>query len=544
MSEVEELYKNFGILADAGAEASKHPEIYQTMLAATKGTTAEKKLACQFIPRFFMYFPDLSDTAIDAQLDLCEDDETPIRRQAIRSLPDFCKTADGFISKITDILTQLLQQEDAVELKIVRSGLQMLIKKDPKGALGGMFSQISVGDDLVREKAITFLSQLASDGVLDGIDKAGECLLQEVRKILSDVTGEEFTSFVSILSTVKSVSSNPQNLADIITEQAELDKDFQPSEMENLDRLICCTRQALPFFSKGATPSRFLDYLFNKVFPLLKDITVTDTVNYKYEILKLITELSVHSDKETSKQHIQAVFQKLMEYLPLPSDEEIEEEALKKLDFSSVECFMFILHKLGAKYTEFLISTDFSEKLKDFRSRLQYFGRMVQAYIKQLKASLQATGTAKLEESDNKLKVMVLKTCNNIYTLVKDFLHNPPSYKSNVQVSWRSKASPILASSGETVEERRKRAGITPISLENLPAKKERVASGSTGSKKKGTLYSLPTGRKGVQMDEKFTADKPIGKPSARGRWGRGRGGLNRKGGANRQKEYENFLMR
>lgn len=166
MAGVEELYKSFGILADAGEKAGEHPEVYQQILSATKGTTAEKKLACQFIPRFFKFFPTMSDTAIDAQLDLCEDDETPIRRQAIRSLPDFCKTTPDCVTKITDILTQLLQQEDAIELKIVRSGLETLIRKDPQAALGGIFSQIALGDDPVREKAISFLSHLASGKIL------------------------------------------------------------------------------------------------------------------------------------------------------------------------------------------------------------------------------------------------------------------------------------------------------------------------------------------------------------------------------------------
>jgi len=556
MPSVEEIYKNFGILADAGEEASKHPEAYQSMIDATKGATAEKKLACQFIPRFFVHFQSLSDAAINAQLDLCEDDETPIRRQAIRSLPEFCKTSNDFINKITDILTQLLQQEDAVELKIVKSGLQALIRKDPQGALSGIFSQIADGDDLVREKAIQFVSQLATGGVLDGIENAGEALLQEIRKILSDVTGEEFTSFIAILGTVKSISSKPQNLADIITEQAELDKTFLPTEVESLDRLICCTRQALPFFGKGASPATFMEHLFNNVFPKLDEVPSSESVNYKYEVLKLITELSTYSTEDVAKQHIQTIFDQLMECLPVPSDEEIKEEALQKLDFSSVECFIFILHKLGAKNPEFLTAEDFTDKLKEFRTRLQYFGRMVQAYVKQLKMSLQGSDGAKLEESDNKLKVVVLRTCNNIYALLKDFLRNPPSYKCNIQVSWKSKANP-LTSSNESVEEKRKRAGITPISLENLPAKKERAATGGA----KGTLYSLPSERKGVRMDEyentnknkRNSFEKSPGRRGGRGgnRGGRrnsgGGGGWNRKQNreyGSKQEAYENFLKR
>lgn len=165
MTNVEDLYKNFGILADAGENAGDHVEAYQAILDGIKGSTSEKKLSCQFIPRFFKYFPTLSEAAIDAQLDLCEDEETPIRRQAIKSLPDFCAASTEHIPRITDILTQLLQQEDAAELAIVRSGLEKLIKKEPESALGGIFIQISVGDDVVREKAINFLTHITKSGM-------------------------------------------------------------------------------------------------------------------------------------------------------------------------------------------------------------------------------------------------------------------------------------------------------------------------------------------------------------------------------------------
>ena len=110
MAGVELLYKNYGILADAGEAAGEHLEAYQSFIDATKASLPEKKLACQFIPKFFIHFPSLADAAIDAQLDLCEEEETPLRCQAIKSLPDFCKDGSDHILRITDILTQLLQQ--------------------------------------------------------------------------------------------------------------------------------------------------------------------------------------------------------------------------------------------------------------------------------------------------------------------------------------------------------------------------------------------------------------------------------------------------
>lgn len=45
------------------------------ILEAARGTDKEKKLATQFIGKFFKFFPTLSETAIDRQLDLCEEDD-------------------------------------------------------------------------------------------------------------------------------------------------------------------------------------------------------------------------------------------------------------------------------------------------------------------------------------------------------------------------------------------------------------------------------------------------------------------------------------
>lgn len=53
-------------------------EEYKEIIKAVKGSSKEKRLASQFIGNFFKHFPDLADTAIDAQFDLCEDDDTQV----------------------------------------------------------------------------------------------------------------------------------------------------------------------------------------------------------------------------------------------------------------------------------------------------------------------------------------------------------------------------------------------------------------------------------------------------------------------------------
>lgn len=43
-----------------------------------KGTAKEKRLASQFIGKFFKHFPNLAELAIDRQLDLCEDEDAQV----------------------------------------------------------------------------------------------------------------------------------------------------------------------------------------------------------------------------------------------------------------------------------------------------------------------------------------------------------------------------------------------------------------------------------------------------------------------------------
>lgn len=48
---------------------------YLGIISAAKGSSKSKQLAAQLIPRFFKHFPNLSSEAINAQLDLCEEEE-------------------------------------------------------------------------------------------------------------------------------------------------------------------------------------------------------------------------------------------------------------------------------------------------------------------------------------------------------------------------------------------------------------------------------------------------------------------------------------
>uniref|UniRef100_A0A2I2ZRH2 Apoptosis inhibitor 5 n=1 Tax=Gorilla gorilla gorilla TaxID=9595 RepID=A0A2I2ZRH2_GORGO len=389
MPMVEELYGNYGIMADATERVGQHKDAYQVILDGVKGGTKEKRLAAQFILKFFKHFTELADSAINAQLDL-----------SIKELPQF--TTGENLPRVADILMQLLETD---------------------GTLGSLFSQILQGEDTVRERAIKFLStklKTLPDEVLT--KEVEELILTESKHVLEDVTHEEFTV------------SGRQQLVKLVAEQADLEQTFNPSDPECVGRLLQCTQQAVPFFSKTVHSTRSVTYFCEQVLPNLGILTTTvEGLDIQLEVLKLLVEMSSFcGDVEKLETNLGKLFDKLLEYMPLPPEEAEnggnagDEEP--KLQFSYVECLLYSFHQLGQKLPDFLTAKLNAEKLKDFKIRLQ------------LRLALQGeTGENRREQKteENKIKVVALKATNNINVLIKDLFHIPPSCKSTVTLSWK-----------------------------------------------------------------------------------------------------------
>uniref|UniRef100_A0A673XYR7 Apoptosis inhibitor 5 n=2 Tax=Salmo TaxID=8028 RepID=A0A673XYR7_SALTR len=522
---IEELYRNYGILADAKPEdLSQHKDAYQGILDGVKGGPKEKRLAAQFIPKFFSSFPELADAAINAQLDLCEDEDVSIRRQAIKELPRFA--AGENIVRVADILTQLLQTDDSAEFNQVNTALVSIFKMDAKATLGGLFSQILQGEDIVRERAIKFLSIKLKTMPEDAMTKEVEdYIFTETKKVLEDVTGEEFVLLMRILMVLKGLQtmSGRQQLVELVVEQAFLEQALNPADPDTVDRLLQCTRQALPLFSKNVHSTRFVTYFCDHVLPNLSSLTSpVAELDIQLEVLKLLAEMSPFcGDMEKVETNLTMLFEKLLELMPLPPEAEGEngENTLSdepKLQFSYVECLLFSFHQLGKKLPDFLIDKINAERLKDFKIRLQYFARGLQVYIRQLRVALQGKTGDALKTEENKIKVVALKITNNINVLIKDLFHNPPSYKSTVTLSWKpvqkAEAVALKRPSGEDMG-----AGSTMKKQLSPPLPRRDARQ----------IYNPPSGKYSATIGN-FSNEQRGGFRGGRGRGFGGRGGRSR----------------
>uniref|UniRef100_A0A7N0UNH3 Apoptosis inhibitor 5 n=1 Tax=Kalanchoe fedtschenkoi TaxID=63787 RepID=A0A7N0UNH3_KALFE len=146
--DIEKLYE-FGERLNEAKDKSQHVKDYEGILGAAKGSIKAKQLTAQLIPRFFKYFPNLHDRAVDAHFDLCEEEELGVRVQAIRGLPLFSKDTPEYLPKIVDVLVQLLPAEENVERDAVHKAIMSLLRQDvkvtgqPSDRIGEDFSEIS-----------------------------------------------------------------------------------------------------------------------------------------------------------------------------------------------------------------------------------------------------------------------------------------------------------------------------------------------------------------------------------------------------------------
>jgi hypothetical protein len=510
MYEVGEALAN---IKDSKAYA-EHVTEYQEILQGVKGDDQTKKLASQFISRFYIQYPEQSDQSIDAMLDLCEDLNVEIRKQAIKDLPHLCKDNNKTnLAKIADVLTQLLSTEDASELHIIQHSLMQLFRRDTTGAIMGIFSQVHNGEDAVRERALRFLHTKLKTSSIEVTKEAQAQIVAEVKKAFGSETGltaDDFQRLMGLLSFTqlpKTVAGQLE-IVNMIMGMAELDKtaDFNYGSVEMTDRLLQCAQQCIPFFSTAVKSTPFCEYLCMKVLPHYHELQELPDADVKLQLIKVLAELTVNIGQlDDPANCAKNVYERLIDYMILPPAEEdgtIPEN--QSFEFTKVECLMFTFHSIGKQCDTFLKEDE--ERLKDFKIRLQYLARGVQGYLKKLKEFLN-TPAGKQDTEDVKFKKIALRTTENLQMMIKDLFHSPPIYKANVHLSWKE---------GDAKSAQKRRLISAPAAAEAKPG-----AAGAAGGKKakqpSRSLYmDNPKGKGGPNSKPIVSNYVPPSKRSAR----------------------------
>lgn len=278
-------------------------------------------MAAQLVARFFKYFPEHENDAFNSIIDLCESADVDVRKHATMAMIAISRDCKQVVGKAADILIQLYQSNQASEVNLINQSLATLLNLDIESFLKIFFENFDDGSEQVRDRAIKFLSSK-----IHTIDESRmtkeveEQLMNYTKKAMEDVTKDEFIAFVGILSKLKisKTSTGQATIVSAIKSQAEMDKDFDPN---TLDKFLLCTRLTMPFLSQYNTASEYINFICLKILPHLKELNGEDL-----KVLQALAELSPNIiSGDIPKlidldQCVQAVYSKLMEYLPMPPE--------------------------------------------------------------------------------------------------------------------------------------------------------------------------------------------------------------------------------
>ncbi|KAF8110228.1 hypothetical protein N665_0086s0066 [Sinapis alba] len=475
---IEKLYE-FSERLNASKDKSQNVEDYEGIIKMSKTSMKAKQLASQLIPRYFKFFPTLSTDAFDAHIDCIEDGDLGVRVQAIRGLPLFCKDTPDTISKIVDVLVQLLNTEEPVERDAVHKALMSLIRHDPKASLTALFTHAGVTpttDDQIREKALNFIRDKVfpiKAELLKPQEEMERHITDLIKQSLEDVTGEEFKMFMDFLTSLsifggKAAQERMQELVEIIEGQADLNAQFDISDTDHIDRFISCLQLALPVFARGAPTSRFLNYLNNHIKPVFDKLPE----ERKLDLLKALADISPYTTAQEARQMLPSIVQLLKKYMPV-------RKTAEEMNFTYVECLLYAFHHLAHKVpnaTNSLcgykivtgqpsdrLGEDFSELNKDFTERLTTVEDLTKATMKKLTQGMsehnKAMSAAKTDEEKASVKTKRqntttgLRTCNNILAMTKPLHAKVPSFigDTNINLSWKETTKPLASATTTTI---------------------------------------------------------------------------------------------
>ncbi|CAN1229709.1 Apoptosis inhibitor 5-like protein API5 [Linum grandiflorum] len=522
---IEKLYQ-FGERLNEAKDKSQNVADYQGIIDTSKTSLKAKQLAAQLIPRFFKFFPQLSSQAVDAHVDLLEQEDLRVRVQAIRGLPLFCKDTPEYLSKIVDLLVQLLAADVAVERDAVHQALMSLLRQDVKACLSALFKHIVAIDEppdgvaSIREIVLTFVRDKVfplKAELLRPQEEMERHIADLIKTSLEDVTGDEFRMFIDFLKSLKlfgdkAPPERTKELVEIIEGQADLDALFNVEDTDHIDRLISCLYIVLPFFSRGASSSKFLNYLNKHIVPVFDKLPE----ERKLDLLKALAEISPYTTPSDSRQILPSILQLLKKYMP-------RRKTGEETNYTYVECLLYAFHHFAHKApnaTNSLcgykivtgqpsdrLGEDFSELNKDFNERLTCVEDLTRTTMRKLTQGMadhtKAMSAAKSDEAKETIKIQQqntttgLRTCNNILTMTKPLHAKVPSFigDKNINLSWKEAPKP---------------PGLTGYAKGKRPST---TSNGSDNMAKKG---------RGNQLVNR--AFEGIGRGRGRGWGGRGRG--------------------
>uniref|UniRef100_A0ACD5YQZ1 Uncharacterized protein n=1 Tax=Avena sativa TaxID=4498 RepID=A0ACD5YQZ1_AVESA len=354
-------------------------------------------------------------------------------------------------------------------------------------SLQPLFKHVESGSE-IREKIICFLRDKVFPVKAELLRPQAEMeryITDLIKKSVHDVTGLEFKLFMDFLRSLSIFGDSApresfQELIEIIQAQADLDAQFDVSDIDHMERWTSCMYMALPIFTRGASSSKFLNYFTKQIVPVFDKIPEEK----KLDLLKMISASSPFAAAQDSRQLLPSVVQLLKKYMPGKKVDDI--------NHNYIECLLYAFHHLAHKTpntTNSLcgykivtgqpsdrLGEDFSEHNKDFTERLTGTEETVRAASKRLTQGMadfsKALSSAKTAEEKSKIKedqqksTVTMRSYNNILAMSQPLQVKSPLFigDKKITLSWMELPKKPAATTAGGKRTQPPSNGIAPVS--------------------------------------------------------------------------------
>ncbi|CAG8493258.1 340_t:CDS:10 [Gigaspora rosea] len=504
---VEDIYRAYEVIDRAGDYDEEVKKSYRTIINGAHGESNCKRLAAQFIPRFFGKFPEFHETAIDALFDLCEDTDLNVRLTVIKYLPNVVRESDKVAVRIADALVQLLQNETAQEVAAVKKALEQVIRLSPRDSIVAIFQQSLKGSPEVRNRTINFLSNDLNRFKEELFEKGEDVEACFANEALHDASISEFEIFMKMLLPLKMYRlENKDNLKELVNVLINSivtgDEKFDPTDHTKVQKLLLCGKTLIQYFEKGVKSTSFLAFLVNKILP--KEIYSRLQERHQKMILRFLAEcISGKHNEATIKNAAPLVKELFINEIPPPGDDtEIE----PKLDLPRVEYIVFALYCIASKIPEIV---EGQEMISRFRNLYAVAIKCI-SRIKQGLKDLQKRGS-KDQETMEKIKKAESGqiVTNNILSMIKELMKPVKArHFTKIVHSWNTSTPNVVVASTLTPVKR----AVDADSSSEVPTNKKQMVENlrSQMVQKPNSFQNTKSSRAGqVPSRQQFSKDIP-----------------------------------
>lgn len=397
------LYETERKLSSACVSNNAASELHSfvSLVSEVKSKSAGvRQLSADLIPRFLHYFPSKQDEAVNAQLDLLEDEESAIRIRAIRGLEEMCRNTPALVARVTDPLAQtLVVEEPAHEHALIKQTLNALFSIDARAAFTTLLdgvdptSRLTAGalasEDQVSLAIAAFL-RTALDRQKDLIKQNSEVRTVVIHGLnavltndaisLAPEVSQHFIDFLSSLLHLQKADSKDEqsaesvDIASILLTQAGLKKyveqadasssssssassvAFVPENRTQVKQFISSLQSCLSPKLHNIDISPFVTFFFRVIVPVIDRIAADD----QEQLFKLIAVSSKRLQPATCKAIITSVVDLLKHTLKLPDSaltttassaaaSTSSSSSSSPVNFVHAEATLFLFHQVSAK---------------------------------------------------------------------------------------------------------------------------------------------------------------------------------------------------